>query len=43
MLENEFDDDDDIVNTINTIFEPDDDTHVELDEEEYTKEVRYIC
>jgi hypothetical protein len=38
MLENDIDDDDDIINPFNIISEPDDDTNVELDEEEDTKE-----
>ena len=37
MLENDIDDDDDIVNPFNTIYEPDDDTNVEFDEEEDKK------
>jgi hypothetical protein len=33
MLENDIDDDDDIVNPLSIIYEPNDDTYVELDEE----------
>jgi hypothetical protein len=36
MLENDIDDDDDIINPLYTIYEPDDDTYVKLHEEEDT-------
>ena len=38
MLKNDIDDDDDIVNPFNTIFESNGDRNVELDEEEDTEE-----
>jgi hypothetical protein len=34
MLENDFDDDDDIINPFNIVLEPDDDIDVEFDEED---------
>jgi hypothetical protein len=34
MLENDIDDDDDIINPLNIVSEPDDDTDVEFDKEE---------
>jgi hypothetical protein len=34
MLENDIDDDDDIINPFNIVSEPDDDTDVELDEDQ---------
>jgi hypothetical protein len=34
MLENDIDDDDDIINPFNIVYEPDDDTDVEFDEED---------
>ena len=34
MLENDIDDDDDIINPFNIIYEPDDDTDVKFDEED---------
>ena len=39
MLENDNDDDDDIINPLNNVSEPDDDKDIELDDhEEYTEE-----
>jgi hypothetical protein len=38
MLENDIDDDDDIVNPFNTIYEPNDDTYVKFDEEDQDRE-----
>ena len=38
MLENDIDDYDDTVNSFNIVSEQDDDTDVDLDQEEYTKE-----
>jgi hypothetical protein len=39
ILENDIDDDDDIINPFNIVSEPDDDTYIELDDqEEYTEE-----
>jgi hypothetical protein len=38
MLKNDIDDDDDIINPFNSVYEPDVDTNIELDDqEEYTK------
>jgi hypothetical protein len=38
MIENDIDDDDDIINPFSIVFEPNDDTNFELDEEEYIEE-----